>query len=118
GPGRVEVVEPEGFGAHGPFDVVLELIGAVNLDADVKALAVGGRIAVIGVSGGGSKAEVNLLALMAARGRIHGSTLRARPLEGKAAAARALESQVLPLLADGRVHVPIAATFPMRDAAA
>jgi NADPH:quinone reductase-like Zn-dependent oxidoreductase len=117
-PGQVEVVLPDDFGSHGPFDVILELIGGSNLDADIRSLATGGRICVIGVAGGGSKAEVNLLGLMASRGRIHGSTLRARPLEGKAAAARALESQVLPLLADGRVHVPIAATFPMSEAAA
>lgn len=116
--GHIEVVLPEVFESHGPYDVILELIGGSNLDADIRTLATGGRIAVIGVAGGGSKAEVNLLGLMAARGRIHGSTLRARPLEGKVAAARALESQVLPLLADGRVHVPVAATFPMSEAAA
>jgi NADPH:quinone reductase len=118
GTGQVDVVDPEGFGDHGPFDVILELIGGSNLDADVRALATGGRIAVIGVAGGGANAEVNLLGLMSARGRIHGSTLRARPLEGKAAAARAVEAHVLPLLADGRVHVPVAATFPMSEAAA
>jgi NADPH:quinone reductase-like Zn-dependent oxidoreductase len=110
-------VAPEGFGGHGPFDVVLELVGAPNLPDDVAALAPGGRIAVIGV-GAGAHAELNLLALMAVRGRIHGSTLRARPTEEKALAARRLERQVLPLLADGRVTVPIAATFPMADAAA
>jgi NADPH2:quinone reductase len=108
-------VEPEGFGAHGPFDVILELVGAPNLPADVEALATGGRIAVIGV-GAGARAEVNLLGLMAARGRIHGSTLRARSLEDKAAAARAVRRHVLPLLADGRVTVPVAATFPLADA--
>lgn len=111
------VVEPEGFGAHGPFDVVLELIGGPNLAADIEALAIGGRIAVIGV-GAGAKAEINLLGLMGKRGRIHGSTLRARPLEGKAAAAQAVERHVLPLLADGRIRVPVAATFPMADATA
>lgn len=110
------VVEPEGFEAHGPFDVILELIGAPNLPADLRALATGGRITVIGV-GAGAKAEVNLLALMAARGRIHGSTLRARTLEEKADAARRVERHVLPLLRTGRVHVPVAATFPMAEAA-
>jgi NADPH:quinone reductase-like Zn-dependent oxidoreductase len=44
--------------------------------------------------------------------------LRARPLEGKADAARAVERQVLPLLRDGRVRVPVAATYPLADAAA
>jgi NADPH:quinone reductase-like Zn-dependent oxidoreductase len=110
-------VAPEGFGAHGPFDVILELVGAPNLAADLDALAVGGRIAVIGV-GAGSRAEVDLLRLMAARGRIHGSTLRPRPLEAKATAAQAVERHVLPLLADGRVHVPVVASFPMVEAGA
>jgi NADPH:quinone reductase-like Zn-dependent oxidoreductase len=110
------VVAPEDFVEHGPFDVVLELVGAPNLAPDVRALAIGGRIAVIGV-GGGAKAELDLLALMGRRGRIHGSTLRARSLEDKATAARRVEAQVLPLLADGRMKVPVAATFPMADAA-
>lgn len=112
-----EVVEPAGFGAHGPFDVVLELIGGPNLRDDVRSLATGGRVAVIGV-GAGPKAELSLLDLMAVRGRIHGSTLRARPLEQKAAAAVAVERHVLPLVARGRIEVPVAATFPMAEAPA
>ena len=111
------VVTPDEFGDHGPYDVVLELVGAPNIDANLRALATGGRIAVIGV-GAGFRAELNLLALMATRGRIHGSTLRARPLEDKAAAARAVERHVLPLLARGAVTVPIAATVPLDDPAA
>ena len=109
-------VDPEGFRDHGPFDVILELIGAQNINADVGALAEHGRITVIGV-GGGAKAEINLLGLMAARGRIHGSTLRSRPLEGKAAAAQLVERNVVPLLAAGRVRVPVSATFAMSAAA-
>ncbi len=110
-------VAPDGFGDHGPFDVILELVGAVNMPANLRALATGGRVAVIGV-GAGFTAEVNLLALMSARGRIHGSTLRARPLEDKATVARRVERQVLPLLARGALTVPIAATFPLSGAAA
>lgn len=112
------VVAPEGFEDHGPFDVVLELIGASNLPADVAALATGGRICVIGVGGGGFRAELDLLALMGRRGRIHGSTLRARPLEEKARAAAAVARHVLPLVEQGRLTVPVAETFPLRDAAA
>ena len=110
-------VAPEGFGEHGPFDVVLELVGGPNMSADLDALAIGGRIAVIGV-GGGLSADVSLLTLMHKRGRIHGSTLRARPPEEKALAARRVERHVLPLLARGVLTVPIAATFPMAEAAA
>jgi NADPH:quinone reductase-like Zn-dependent oxidoreductase len=109
-------VAPEDFGDHGPYDVVLELVGGVNMAANLRSLATGGRIAVIGV-GAGLSADISLLDLMARRGRIHGSTLRARPLEDKAAAARAVERHVLPLLARGAVTVPIAATFPLAEAA-
>jgi NADPH:quinone reductase-like Zn-dependent oxidoreductase len=102
------------FVAQGPFDVVLELVGGPNMAANLAALATGGRISVIGV-GAGATAEIDLLALMLLRSRIHGSTLRARPLEAKAEAARRLEGQVLPLLAAGRLHVPIAARFALED---
>ncbi len=111
------VTDPDAFWDAGPFDVILELVGGPNLDADVKALATGGRVVVIGV-GAGAKGQVNLLALMGVRGSIHASTLRARPLEGKAVAARAVAAQVLPLLADGRLDVPVQATFALSDAAA
>jgi len=113
----VVAVAPDGFGRLGPFDVVLELIGGPNLPEDVAALATGGRITVIG-TGGGAEATLPLGALMGRRARIHGSTLRARPLEDKALAARAVESHVLPLIAQGRVSVPIAATVPLEEAAA
>jgi len=109
-------VAPEDFVDHGPFDVVLELVGAPNLADDMRSLVIGGRLVVIGV-GAGAKAELNLLELMGKRARIHGSTLRPRSLEDKAVAARLVEHRVLPLLASGRVRVPVAATFPMADAA-
>ncbi len=107
-----EAIDPDGFAGHGPFDVILELVGAPNLGENVKALGTGGRICVIGV-GAGFKGELNLLALMGKRARISGSTLRARPLEEKALLARRLERHVLPLLAAGTVEVPVAATFPL-----
>jgi NADPH:quinone reductase-like Zn-dependent oxidoreductase len=106
------VVAPDGFADQGPFDVILELVGAPNLPDDVRSLASGGRISVIGV-GAGARAELDLLALMGKRGRIHGSTLRARTREEKAAAAAALEAHALPLLAEGRLHVPIESAFPI-----
>jgi NADPH:quinone reductase len=112
----VQAVDPEGFEAHGPFDVVLELVGAPNLPADLRALSPGGRIAVIGV-GGGARAELDLLTLMGKRARIHGSTLRARSLEEKAEVARRMERHVLPLLAERTVSVPVDAEVPMADAA-
>ena len=108
-------IEPAGFAQHGPFDVILELVGAPNLPDDLAALELWGRIAVIGI-GAGAKADLHLGALMAKRARIHGSTLRPRPLEEKAATARALERSVLPLLASGELTVPIAETYPLEEA--
>jgi NADPH2:quinone reductase len=110
-------IAPGGFERHGPFDVVLELVGAPNLPANVGSLATGGRIVVIGVSAG-AKAELNLLALMGARGRVMASTLRARPLEQKAEAMRRVEKHVLPLVESGAVKVPVAETFPLAEAEA
>ena len=115
--GADTVLDPEVFAEHGPYDVVLELVGAPNLPGDLTALETGGRICIIGV-GGGFAADLNLLALMGKRAGIHGSTLRARPLEEKAMTARRMEAHVLPLLASGAVTVPVAATFALDDVAA
>ncbi|MGD1059023.1 MAG: NAD(P)H-quinone oxidoreductase [Solirubrobacteraceae bacterium] len=114
-----DVIACEGFAEHGPFDVILELVGAPNLAENLQALATAGRIVVIGVSAG-AKAELNLLALMGKRARIHGSTLRARAPEEKATAARRLEHEVLPLFdtSPPALRVPIAETFPLDEAAA
>jgi NADPH:quinone reductase-like Zn-dependent oxidoreductase len=111
------VIDPAGFEEHGPFEVVLELVGAPNMAGNLKALDTGGRIVVIGV-GAGAKAEVNLLAVMGKRARISASTLRARPLEEKALTARAMEHHVIPLLARGALRVPVTAEFPLEDVAA
>ncbi|HET9692193.1 MAG TPA: zinc-binding dehydrogenase [Acidimicrobiales bacterium] len=111
------VVDPADVTGTGPFDVVLELVGAPNLATDLAELATGGRIVVIGV-GGGARAEVDLRVIMGKRARVSGSTLRARPLEGKADAARRVERHVLPLFARGRLRVPVHAAFPLGEAAA
>jgi NADPH:quinone reductase len=108
----INAIEPEGFEAYGPFDVILELVGAPNLAANLEALAECGRICIIGV-GAGAKAEINLHVLMIRRARIHGSVLRARSLEEKAAAARLVERAVLPGFATGELSVPVTATFPL-----
>jgi NADPH:quinone reductase len=109
------VIDPEGFGEQGPYDVVLELVGAGNLAENFQGLATGGRIAVIGVGGTGPKAELNLGWLMGKRARIHGSTLRSRPLEEKAIAARLVEKEVLPLFEEGLISVPVDATFGLDE---
>jgi NADPH2:quinone reductase len=110
--GAHEVVGPDGFERLGPFDVVLELVGAPNLPGDVQALAETGRIVVIGI-GAGAKAEVNLGALMGKRATLRASHLRNRSPEEKALTARAMERHVLPLFERGALRVPVAATFPL-----
>lgn len=115
--GAHEVIDPTGFESQGPFDVILELVGAPNMPGNLEALGTGGRIVVIGVSAG-FKAELNLLALMGKRASVRASTLRARPLEEKAATARAMEKHVLPLLERGEIRVPVAATFSLDEVGA
>jgi NADPH:quinone reductase-like Zn-dependent oxidoreductase len=112
-----EVIAPEGFEQHGPFDVILELVGAPNMPGNMEALAIWGRIMVIGISAG-AKAEVNLGLAMQRRARILNSTLRPRPLEEKAITARAMERSVLPLLASAAVRVLVLETYPLEDAVA
>ena len=112
-----EAIDTDGFEERGPYDVVLELVGAPNMPGNVKALATRGRIVVIGV-GAGFKAELNLLGLMGKRGRVQASTLRPRPLEEKAIVSRLVEKEVLPLFDEGTVHVPVAATYPLDEAGA
>jgi NADPH:quinone reductase len=113
--GAAVVAEPAQAFDHGPFDIILELVGAPNIPADVDALATGGRLMVIGVRAGAT-VELDLRKLMARRARVLASNLRMRPLELKADAARRVEHQTLPLVADGRLRIPVAATFPL-DAA-
>jgi NADPH:quinone reductase len=113
--GAEVVVEPGQAAGHGPFDVILELVGAPNFAANLDALAAGGRVMVVGV-GAGATVELDLRHLMTNRARLLASTLRARPLEQKADAARRVEAQVLPALATGRIRVPVAAIFPFEAA--
>ena len=111
-----QAIDPEDFIDAGPFDVILELVGAPNWPANLKALATEGRIVVIGV-GAGSEVTLNLALLMIKRVRLFASTLRPRSLEQRAAVARRVEQHVLPLVESGRIQVPIARTFPLAEAA-
>ncbi len=118
--GEVEALGAEVCGpgeAEGPFDVILELVGGEGLAADLDLLATGGRLVVIGI-GAGATAELDFRKLMMRRARISASTLRSRPLEEKALVVSRLERHVLPLLADGRIVVPVCETFPLGEAQA
>jgi len=116
GLGAAEVVRPDGAADAGPYDVVLELVGASSLAPVIRSLATGARVVVIGVGGGGATLELNLLELMGRRARLGGSTLRNRSTAEKAELARAVHDRVVPLLATGKVRVPVAATFPLARA--
>lgn len=113
--GAAQVVEPDEVGEHGPYDVVLELVGAASLPSALQTLATTARVAIIGV-GSGAEVDVDLLALMSRRARIFASTLRARDRDEKAALIAALGARVVPLLADGRLRVPVSETFGLPEA--
>ncbi|MFD3868999.1 NAD(P)H-quinone oxidoreductase [Streptomyces sp. NPDC058623] len=97
-------------------DVILDIMGAKYLARNLDALAVNGRLAVIGMQGG-AKAELNLGTLLAKRAAITATSLRTRPLEEKAAIIAAVREHVWPLVAAGRVRPVVHATFPMAEAA-
>lgn len=115
--GADTVLVPDDFVEAGPYDVILELVGAPNWPGNLEALATWGRIMIIGV-GAGPKTELSMVQLMGTRGTIRASTLRARPLEEKAAAAQAMIRHVLPQVDAGRITVPVEATFPLSEAEA
>jgi len=103
--------------ALGGASVVVELIGAQNLEADFGVLAVKGRIVVVGTPAGADGA-ISLRALMGKRASLYGTMLRARPVEEKAAAVQAFARSVLPLLAAGRALPRVDRVFPAAQAAA
>lgn len=98
-------------------DVILDVVGADYWDENLAALARKGRMVLVGMMGG-AKTEVNLSPLLFKRLSVRGTTLRARPLEEKAAATRAFEKSVLPHIASGRVQVVVDRVFPLDDVAA
>ncbi|MEV7783921.1 NAD(P)H-quinone oxidoreductase [Streptomyces sp. NPDC088106] len=97
-------------------DVILDNMGAKYLDRNVQALAVNGRLAIIGMQGG-VKGELNIGALLAKRGAISATSLRARPAREKAAIVAAVREHVWPLVADGHVRPVVDREIPMPDAA-
>jgi NADPH2:quinone reductase len=108
-------IAPEEAEGCGPYDVVLELVGAPNLASNLRALKSGGRIVVIGV-GAGARTDVDLLQIMSKRAVLRGSTLRARPLADKAAASAAVERELVPALSNKLISVFVEATYHLSEA--
>jgi NADPH:quinone reductase len=113
----VNALAPDEFVDAGPFDVILELVGAPNFPANFDAIALRGRIGVVGI-GGGAQTELNLGNLMYKRVRMFGTVMRARSLEEKAMMTRGVETAVLPGFVSGDLSVFVAATYPLDEVAA
>ncbi|WP_046727666.1 NAD(P)H-quinone oxidoreductase [Streptomyces humi] len=97
-------------------DVILDNMGAKYLDRNVQALAVNGRLAIIGMQGG-VKGELNIGALLGKRAAISATSLRARPLAEKAAIVAAVREHVWPLITQGHVRAIVDQELPMAEAA-
>ncbi len=98
-------------------DVVLELVGAANLVHAQRILNPFARVVVIGISGGGSKVELDLRNIMGTRSTLTGSTLRARSRKEKGEVADRVNHTLVPRWRTGEVHVPVARTFSLDDVA-
>lgn len=97
-------------------DVILDNMGAKYLNRNVDALAVNGRLAIIGMQGG-VQGELNIATLLGKRGAITATTLRARPLAEKAAVVAAVREHVWPLIEGGHVRPIVDQELPMNEAA-
>ncbi|GMA28102.1 NAD(P)H-quinone oxidoreductase [Arenivirga flava] len=110
----VEVVQQETEGRG--VDVILDMVGGDYLARDVAALATGGRIQLIATQRG-REATIDASVLMAKRARIHGTTLRARPLEERRAIVAAVREHAWPLVERGAVQVFLDSAYPLDFAA-
>lgn len=98
-------------------DVVLDNMGAKYLSRNVDVLALEGRLVIIGMQGG-TRAELDINALLRKRGAVIATSLRARPVEGKSAICAGVVEHVWPLVADGKVRPVVHTTMPLAEAAA
>ena len=98
-------------------DVVLDNMGAKYLDRNIDALAVQGRLVIIGMQGG-TRAELDINKLLRKRGAVIATNLRGRPVEEKSAICASVVEHVWPLVAEGLVQPIVHGTFPLTEAAA
>ncbi|MER6075328.1 NAD(P)H-quinone oxidoreductase [Streptomyces sp. NPDC001817] len=104
------------FAEHGPYDVILDVIGGDYLERNVRSLAADGRLVVIGLQNG-LEGNLNLAELVFKRASLHGTTLRTRPKEQKAAIVAEVQKHVWPMIESGAVRLVVDRTVPMADAA-
>jgi putative PIG3 family NAD(P)H quinone oxidoreductase len=97
-------------------DVILDNMGAAYLSRNVDALAVNGRLVIIGMQGG-VKAELNIGALLSKRGAVLATSLRARDAAEKATIVAAVRRHVLPLIETGKLRIVVDRTLPIQRAA-
>ncbi|RAG80497.1 NAD(P)H-quinone oxidoreductase [Streptacidiphilus pinicola] len=102
--------------ASGGADVILDVIGAKYLDRNLDALALNGRLVIIGMQGG-VKADLNIAKLMSKRAAVAATSLRARPTEEKAAVVSSVREHVWPLIESGVVRPVVDRVLPLADAA-
>ena len=95
-------------------DVVLDIIGAKYLAANLESLAPDGRLAIIGLQGG-ANAELDLGLLLRSRGSISATTLRNRPADQKAAICAAVVEALWPLVESGQVRPVVDRVIAMSD---
>ncbi|MEU4231909.1 NAD(P)H-quinone oxidoreductase [Nonomuraea sp. NPDC026600] len=106
----------EDFAERVTADVILDIMGAKYLSRNIQALRTGGRLVIIGLQGG-AKAELDLGALLTKRAAVHGTTLRARPVDEKGVIVRGVVDHVWPLVSAGAVRPVVYAEVPMAQAA-
>lgn len=97
-------------------DVILDIMGASYLQRNVTALAPGGRCVVIGLQGG-TRAELDINALLRKRASVHATSLRGRPAQEKAAIVAEVREHVWPLVSAGQIRPVIEAILPLAEAA-
>ena len=107
----------EAVKAWGGADMILDPVGASYLADNQRVLNADGRLVLIGLMGG-SSAALDLGRMLMKRQRLIGSTLRARPPEGKGRILAALEAEVWPRLASGEIEALIDRTWPIAEAEA
>lgn len=116
GASRAVLYKDEDFVEAGPFDVVLDNMGASYLGRNVQVLATGGRLVVIGLQGG-LRGELDLGMLLGKRAAVHATSLRARPAAEKAGIVAAVLAGVWPWIASGAVVPVIDSVLPLEQVA-